>query len=184
MVDFVEWCGRNHFLLNVRKTWESDWLQEVQLHGPCVSWGRMLVVWRSTSTHRHYSTGWTEVDQQRQYTRRGSAFLRKLRSFSFSSRMMESFYQSAVAGAVYLAVVCWENSSRAGNTNRMNKLIRKSSSLTGCKLDFQWRRGMCVCSVVLASLLDRITRMFSMTKRRSSFYTSQQPSWTGIAVNT
>lgn len=117
-------------------------------------------------------------------TRRGSAFLRKLRSFSFSSRMMESFYQSAVAGAVYLAAVCWENSSRAGNTNRMNKLIRKSSSVTGCKLDFQWQRGMCVCSVVLASLLDRITRMFSTTKRRSSFYTSQQPSWTGIAVNT
>lgn len=130
-----------------------------------------------------YRLNWSG-STQRQYTRRGSAFLRKLRSFSFSSRMMESFYQSAVAGAVYLAAVCWENSSRAGNTNRMNKLIRKSSSVTGCKLDFQWRRGMCVCSVVLASLLDRITRMFSTTKRRSSFYTSQQPSWTGIAVNT
>jgi hypothetical protein len=45
------------------------------------------------------------------------------------------FYQSVVASALFYAVVCWGGSIGAGNTNRLNKLIRKAGSVIGCNLD-------------------------------------------------
>ncbi|KAL3049835.1 hypothetical protein OYC64_011990 [Pagothenia borchgrevinki] len=55
-------------------------------------------------------------------------FLRKLRSFNV--KMLEIFYQSVVASALFFAAVCWEGSIRAGDTSRINKLIRKAGSVT------------------------------------------------------
>ncbi|XP_068566954.1 uncharacterized protein [Cebidichthys violaceus] len=62
-------------------------------------------------------------------------FLRKLRSFNVCSKMLEMFYQSVVASALYFAVVCWGSSIGAGDTNRLNKLVKKAGSIIGCKLD-------------------------------------------------
>ena len=47
-------------------------------------------------------------------------FLRKLRSFNVCSKMLEIFYQSVVAGAIFFAAVCWGRSIRASDTNRQN----------------------------------------------------------------
>ncbi|KAL3065695.1 hypothetical protein OYC64_015782 [Pagothenia borchgrevinki] len=62
-------------------------------------------------------------------------FLRKLRSFNVCSKMLEIFYQSVVASALFFAAVCWGGSIRAGDTSRINKLIRKAGSVIGIKLD-------------------------------------------------
>ena len=62
-------------------------------------------------------------------------FLRKLRSFNVCSKMLEIFYQSVVASALFFAVVCWGNSIRASDTNRLNKLIKKAGSVIGLKPD-------------------------------------------------
>ncbi|KAL3048234.1 hypothetical protein OYC64_006918 [Pagothenia borchgrevinki] len=50
-------------------------------------------------------------------------FLRKLRSFNVCSKMLEIFYQSVVASALFFAAVCWGGSIRAGDTSRIKKLI-------------------------------------------------------------
>ncbi|KAK5885873.1 hypothetical protein CesoFtcFv8_016968 [Champsocephalus esox] len=62
-------------------------------------------------------------------------FLRKLRSFHVCSKMLEIF-SSVVASALFFAAVCWGGGSiRAGDTSRINKLIRKAGSVIGIKLD-------------------------------------------------
>ncbi|KAI3365884.1 hypothetical protein L3Q82_000871 [Scortum barcoo] len=55
-------------------------------------------------------------------------FLRKLRSFNVGSRMLEIFYQSVVASAIFFAAVCWGSSIRASDTNRPDKIIKKAGS--------------------------------------------------------
>ena len=51
------------------------------------------------------------------------------------SKMLEIFYQSVAASALYFAVVCWRSSIVAGDTNRLNKQIKKAGSIIGCKPD-------------------------------------------------
>ncbi|XP_068441989.1 uncharacterized protein [Clinocottus analis] len=60
-------------------------------------------------------------------------FLRKLRSFNVCSKMLELFYQSVVASVLYFSIVCWGSSIGAGDTNRLNKLVKKAGSIIGCK---------------------------------------------------
>ena len=43
--------------------------------------------------------------------------------------------QSVVASAMYFALVYSGSNIRAGDTNRLNKLIKKAGSVIGCKLD-------------------------------------------------
>ncbi|KAI3359139.1 hypothetical protein L3Q82_002595 [Scortum barcoo] len=62
-------------------------------------------------------------------------FLRKLRSFNVGSRMLEIFYQSVVASAIFFAAVCWGSSIRASDTNRPDKIIKKAGSVLGFRLE-------------------------------------------------
>ena len=50
-------------------------------------------------------------------------FLRKLRSLNVCSKMLEIFHQSVVASIIFFAVVCWGSIIRAGDTNRLDKII-------------------------------------------------------------
>ena len=62
-------------------------------------------------------------------------FLRKLRSFNVCSKMLEIFYQSAMASAIYFALVCWGSSISAKDASRTNKLIGKAGTVIGLKLE-------------------------------------------------
>ena len=84
-------------------------------------------------------------------------FLRKLRSFNVCSKMLEIFYQSVVASALFFAVVCWGSSIGAGDTNRLNKLIKKAGSVIGCKPDT-------VESVVERRTLDKLLSIMDNTE--------------------
>ena len=60
-------------------------------------------------------------------------FLRRLRSFS--TRLLQMFYQSVVASVLFFAVVCWGGDTNTRDTGRLNKLVRKASSVVGVQLD-------------------------------------------------
>ncbi len=62
-------------------------------------------------------------------------FLGRLRSFSVCNRLLKIFYQSIVASALFFAVVCWGGGIRAGEASRLNKLVRKASSVVRLELD-------------------------------------------------
>ncbi|KAK9513184.1 hypothetical protein VZT92_026740 [Zoarces viviparus] len=61
-------------------------------------------------------------------------FLRKLRSFNVCSKMLEMLYH--LLWSVHCtSVVCWRSSIGAGDTNRLNKLVKKAGSIVDCKQD-------------------------------------------------
>ena len=98
-------------------------------------------------------------------------FLRKLRSFGVCSRRLGIFYQSVVASALFYAAGCWGSIIVAGNTNKLNKPIRKTSSVIGCKMDTMVERRMLnqLLSILdnpdqpLRPLLDRQKLLFKQT---------------------
>ena len=61
-------------------------------------------------------------------------FLRRLRSFNVCRKMLQMFYESVVAGAFLFAVVCWGSGLRASDANRLQKLVKKASSIVGVEL--------------------------------------------------
>ncbi len=62
-------------------------------------------------------------------------FLERLRSFSVCNRLLNIFCQSVVASALFFAVVCWGGGIRTGEASRLNKVVRKASSVVGLELD-------------------------------------------------
>jgi len=62
-------------------------------------------------------------------------FLRKLRSFNMCSKMLEIFYQSVVASTIFFAAVCWGSSIRASDIIRLDKIIKKTGSALGLRME-------------------------------------------------
>ena len=60
---------------------------------------------------------------------------RRLRSFDVCGRLLKMFYQSVVASTLFFAGACWGGGIKAGESNRLNKLVRKASSVVGLELD-------------------------------------------------
>ena len=68
--------------------------------------------------------------------RRGQSrlfFLRRLRSFN--SDMICMFYHTIIESALFYAVVCWGSCTTDKNCRRMDKLVKKASSVVGRRLD-------------------------------------------------
>ena len=61
--------------------------------------------------------------------------LRRLRSFLVCRPLLRTFYDSVVASAILYAVVCWGAGSTDRDRKRLNKLVRKASSVLGCPLE-------------------------------------------------
>ena len=70
--------------------------------------------------------------------RRGQSrlfFLRRLRSFNVCSDMMCMFYHIIIESALFYAVVCWGSCTTDKNCKRLDKLVKKASSVAGRRLD-------------------------------------------------
>ena len=61
--------------------------------------------------------------------------LRKLRYFGVQGPLLTSFYDSVVASAICYRVVFWSSSVWAADRKRLDKLIKKASSILGSPLD-------------------------------------------------
>ena len=49
--------------------------------------------------------------------------------------LLNTFYDSVVASAIFYEIVCWSSSISAAGRKRLDKLIEKASSILGCPLD-------------------------------------------------
>ena len=70
--------------------------------------------------------------------RRGQSrlfFLRRLRSFNVCRDMMCMFYHTIFESALFYAVVCWGSCTTDKNCRRLDKLVKKASSVVGRMLD-------------------------------------------------
>ncbi|KAI5105020.1 hypothetical protein C0J45_4692 [Silurus meridionalis] len=61
--------------------------------------------------------------------------LRRLRSFGVQGELLKTFSDSVVASAIFYGVVCWGSSISTADRKRLDKLIRKASSVLGIPLD-------------------------------------------------
>ena len=60
--------------------------------------------------------------------------LKKLMSFGVQGALLRTFYDSVVASAIFFGVVCWSSSIKAADRKRLNKLIKRASSVPGSSL--------------------------------------------------
>ncbi len=49
---------------------------------------------------------------------------------------LKTFYDTAVASAVLVAVICWGCRGSVRDRKRLNKLMKRQSSVVDCSLDF------------------------------------------------
>nr|XP_043902249.1 uncharacterized protein LOC122782107 [Solea senegalensis] len=135
VADFVKWASENHLILNVPKTKEMGRKrtapQPLKVLGEVIE---MVEEYKFLGVRLNNRLDWKCSAVYRKGMSR-LFFLRRLRSFDVCSEMLELFYQSVVASALFFAVVCWGSSIGASETNKLNKLIKKAGSIIGCKQD-------------------------------------------------
>ncbi|KAK7913293.1 hypothetical protein WMY93_013504 [Mugilogobius chulae] len=118
--DFVDWCQQNHLLLNAGKTKEMvvDFRRRHSIAPPPVN-----IQGRDIERVDSYNT-WSRL-----------YLLRRLRSFGVRGPLLRTFYDSVVASAILYGVVCWSSSITERERKKLDKVIKKSSSVLGCPLD-------------------------------------------------
>uniref|UniRef100_A0A665T724 Reverse transcriptase domain-containing protein n=1 Tax=Echeneis naucrates TaxID=173247 RepID=A0A665T724_ECHNA len=139
--DFVVWSQRNHLHLNTSKT--KELVMDFGKSRPCPR--PVLVRGDEVEVVGNYKYLGVWLDNKLDWScnsehlyKRGQCrlyFLRRLRSFNICRKLLQMFYQSVVASALFYAVVCWGGSTSTKHSNRLDKLIRRASSVVGTKLD-------------------------------------------------
>ncbi|TWW57314.1 putative RNA-directed DNA polymerase from transposon BS [Takifugu flavidus] len=61
--------------------------------------------------------------------------VRRLRSFGVQGPLLRTFYDSVVGSAIFYGIVCWSSSITDRDRKRMDRLVRRASSVLGCPLD-------------------------------------------------
>lgn len=141
MESFVRWSMDNHLQLNIRKTKELilDFSRNRKIPTPITIQGEkieMVDSYQFLGVHINSKLDWSENTEALYRKGQGRLFfLRRLRSFDMSSKRLQMFYQSVVASALFFATTCWGDGIKAWGADKLNKLVKKSSSVVGHKLD-------------------------------------------------
>ncbi|KAF7649768.1 hypothetical protein LDENG_00136670 [Lucifuga dentata] len=139
--DFVDWCGINHLHINTSKTKEmvidfrkkSPPITLVNIQGLDID---TVESYKYLGVHLNNKLDWS-VNTDVLYGKGQSRLhlLRRLRSFGVCRTLLKTLYDTVVASAIFYAVVCWGGECTDRDRNRVNKLVRRASSVLGCCLD-------------------------------------------------
>lgn len=138
---FASWCDSNFLKLNVGKTKEViiDFRKKREEVLPVTIKGQQIEIvgsYKYLGVHLDSKLNWkenTDVIVKKAQSR--LFFLRKLRSFDISTRLLDVFYQDILANVLFYAVLCWGGSISMDDSNRINKLIKKAGSVIGVTPD-------------------------------------------------
>lgn len=138
---FAKWCDTNFLQLNVGKTKELiiDFRKEKEEAVPVtINNQRIEIVesYKYLGVHLDNKLNWKEntgVLVKKAQSR--LFFLRKLRSFDISPRLLGIFYQGILASVLFYAVLCWGGSISTDDKNRINKIIKRAGSVIGLNPD-------------------------------------------------
>ncbi|TWW81606.1 hypothetical protein D4764_01G0014210 [Takifugu flavidus] len=97
--------------------------------------------------------------------------LRRLRSFGVQGPLLRTFYDSVVGSAILYGIVCWSSSITDRDRKRMDRLVRRASSVLGCPLDSVEVVGNGRMMAKLSSMLNNTShpRQDTLTALGSSF---------------
>ncbi len=110
---FSSWCKSNFLKLNVGKTKElvTDFRKKKEKVLPVTTNGQQIEIVGSNNylgIHLDVKLNWkenTQVLSRKAHLR--LFFLRKLRSFNISTRLLYVFHQGILASVLFYAVLCW-----------------------------------------------------------------------------
>ena len=138
---FSDWCNENCLLLNTSKTKEmvidfrrsKHQLQPVSMRGEVIE---EVQTYKYLGVHLDNKLDWsTNTDALYRKGQSRLFFLRRLRSFDVCSAMLHMFYQSVVASVLFYGAVCWGGNMTERNIRRLDRLVKKASSVLGRSLD-------------------------------------------------
>ena len=160
IMDFVDWCERNHLCLNTSKTKEMviDFRRRTPNYTPVSIQGSDIETvdsFKYLGVHLNHKLDWT--DNTDALYKKGQSrlhLLRRLRSFGVCGPLLRTFYDSVVASAIHYAVVCWGAGSTDRDRKRLNKLVRRASSVLGCPLASVEEVGERRMLVKLSTIMD------------------------------
>ncbi|KAK7896388.1 hypothetical protein WMY93_021713 [Mugilogobius chulae] len=159
--DFVDWCQQNHLLLKAGKIKEMvvDFRRRHTIALPPVNiQGRDIErvnSYKYLGVHLNNKLDWTHNTDA--LYRKGQSrlyLLRRLRSFGVRGPLLRTFYDSVVASAILYGVACWSSSITERERKKLDKVIKKSSSVLGCPLDSVWEVGDRRVLARFTSMLD------------------------------
>ncbi|KAF7655757.1 hypothetical protein LDENG_00051090, partial [Lucifuga dentata] len=124
--DFVDWCGMNHRHINASKTKEMviDFRRKSLPTTPVNIQGLDIETVESyiyLGVHLNNKLDWS-VNTDVLY-KRGQSRLHLLRT------LLKTFYDTVVASAIFYAVVCCGGGCTDRDRTRVNKLVRRASSV-------------------------------------------------------
>ncbi|KAK3527069.1 hypothetical protein QTP86_008800 [Hemibagrus guttatus] len=140
--EFVNWCQRNCLHINAGKTKElvvhfrrhkHPSPPPVNIQGKDIE---RVDSYKYLGVHLNNKLDWT--DNTEAIYRKGQSrlfLLRRLWSFGVQGALLKTFFDSVVASAIFYGVVCWCSSISTADRKRLDKLIRKASSVLGMPLD-------------------------------------------------
>uniref|UniRef100_A0A8C7Z516 Reverse transcriptase domain-containing protein n=1 Tax=Oryzias sinensis TaxID=183150 RepID=A0A8C7Z516_9TELE len=167
--DFVDWCERNHLCLNTSKTKEMviDFRRRTPQFTPVSIQGSVIEVvdsFKYLGVHLNKKLDWTHnTDALYKKGQSRLHLLRRLRSFGVCRPLLRTFYDSVVASVIQYAVACWGAGSTDRDRKRLNKLVRRASSVLGCPLDFVEEVGERRMLAKLTSIMDNTSHPLHQT---------------------
>ncbi|KAI3361221.1 hypothetical protein L3Q82_013416 [Scortum barcoo] len=126
----------------------------------CVSEGKRLDLrvrtYKYLGVHLNNKLDWT--DNTDSLYKKGQSRLymlrRRLGSFGVCRPLLRTFYETVVASVVSYAVVCWGGGCSERDKKRLNRLIKRASSVCGCPLELHragvaFMRPVCIVAAGL-----------------------------------
>ncbi|KAK0154710.1 RNA-directed DNA polymerase from mobile element jockey [Merluccius polli] len=175
--DFVSWSELNQLQLNTSKTKEMivNFRRKASHFTPVNIQGLDIEVvesYKFLGVHLNNKLNWT--DNTHALYKKGQSrlhLLRRLRSFGVCKALLRTFYDSVMASAIFYAVVCWRAGSTDRDRSRLNKLIRRASSVLDGPLDSIEELGERRMLTKLTSIMDNTSHPLHDTvgSLRSSF---------------
>ncbi|TWW62632.1 hypothetical protein D4764_04G0012790 [Takifugu flavidus] len=97
--------------------------------------------------------------------------LRRLGSFGVQGPLLRTFYDSVVGSAIFYGIVCWSSSITDRYRKRMDRLVRRASSVLECPLDLVEVVGNGRMMAKLSSMLNNTSHPLqdTLTALGSSF---------------
>ncbi|TWW71637.1 hypothetical protein D4764_16G0001340 [Takifugu flavidus] len=130
--DFVDWNLRNQSRSTPVKPRIWWWISAGVTTPPPMDID-IVKTYKYLDVHLNNNLDWTHA-----LVKKGNSrlfLLRRLRSFRVQVPLLRTFYDSVVGSAIFYEIVCWSSSITDRDRRRMDRLVRRVSSVLGCPLD-------------------------------------------------
>ncbi len=135
----TKWCQENHLSLNIDKTKELvvDYRRQSREHTPITidkTPVERVTSFKFLGVHITEDLTWCSHRCSAEEGTSASFFLRRLRKFGTSPRILRSFYTCTVESILTGCITAWFGNSTAGNRRALQRVVRTARHIVGGEL--------------------------------------------------